>query len=162
MWSYMTFNIMWSLKNIISCKCRIIQFLCCQVETKILYWFWIFLELQSDKLVKHLNTDWVFMSTLKACQNSGFWTVWTYIIVSSSNFSTHKYFSNQEDTFKFKYSPCSNMLEVWICQSNISHLFFKIDKRIKQMIDHKKLLPIVVFVVLHRCLTCALNFQIKK
>ena len=35
---------------------------------KILYWFWIFYQVQSDKLLSCLNIDWLFMSSVKACQ----------------------------------------------------------------------------------------------
>ena len=120
----MTFNIRWSRKKIIiSCKCRIGEFLCCQPanKEKLWYWFWIFAELQSDKSLKYLNRDWLIHEHSKRLSVQG------NARLVQDLFWRNYWHTGKPIYFKlFKYSSSLNLPRVWICQSNISHPFFNV------------------------------------
>ena len=92
-----------------------------------------FSELQSDKLVKYLNTDWLFMATLKGCKSCWLQLVSCLLVLLQISSSSAQYMSQfwrkysserRPEVFKFKYSTSWAVPRDWICPGSISHPFF--------------------------------------
>ena len=123
----MTLNIRWSLeKVIISCKCRIREFLCCQPVNK--ENSGIDSRFLSNLKVTNCWNIWteidLFMSTLRGCQSQG------NVIMDTDLFWRNYCTRVSQYILKlFKYSSSLNLPRVWICQSYISHPFFNVQTK---------------------------------
>ena len=126
MWLDMTFNVNSSLKSIISWVSnaelsnidagpdqatelsKLTQKFCIDLD---------FSELQSDKLVKYLNTDWLFMATLKGCKSGCSWSPvsWSCYRSAARVLNTcHNFGENTHQNADLKYSNL-NIPQVALC-----------------------------------------------